>query len=171
MYDRLQTLQGTMTSVYLGNTDLEYSRIGLYTRRTHIILISWAAGRADKVVGGEDIGAYIKTFTVIIQRLGVMHNDLHVANILWNDRPRPPMFIEFEDATAIPREALQDLFNNPKRKRSREKKEAMTGKTATRGSGGPVFVIAHGVDEKISWIDARIRQVPSRVLKPWSRCK
>lgn len=131
MYDRLQSLQGKMIPVYLGNIDLDRPWRDLHVRLTHMLLMSWAGERAAKVDDVKNLRVQIKQFEARIQRLGVVHNDLIPANILWNDQLQSLMFIDFEAATEVRREAVQELSNNRKRKQSVEKEE-VTADSARR---------------------------------------
>lgn len=131
IYDRLQSIQGKMIPVYLGNIDLERPWRDLHVRLTHMLLMSWAGERADKVEGVRDMEMQIKRFENRIEQLGVTHNDLIPANILWNDRLQRMMFIDFEAATRNPSGVLQELSINRKRKHNVEK-EAVDADLARR---------------------------------------
>ena len=133
IYDQLEILQGNTIPVYLGNINLERPWLDLHVRLTHMLLMSWAGEeRAKEVEGKEDLRAHIKAFQARIQRLGILHDDLHANNILWNDHLQRPMFIDFEGATEVAREALQEVSTNRKRKQSLEKEDKAAGDSARR---------------------------------------
>lgn len=133
IYDQLEILQGNTIPVYLGNINLERPWRDLHVRLTHMLLMSWAGEkRAKELEGKEDLHAHITAFQARIQRLGVLHNDLHANNILWNDQLQQPMFIDFEGATETAREALKEVSTNRKRKQSLEKDDKAAGNSARR---------------------------------------
>ena len=133
IYDRLKSLQGNTIPVYLGNINLKRPWLDLHVRLTHMLLMSWVGERrAKEVEGKEDLRVHIKAFQARIQRLGVLHDDLHANNILWNDQLQRPMFIDFEGATEVAREALLQVSSNRKRKQSLEKKDEAAGNMARR---------------------------------------
>ena len=117
IYDRLESLQGTLIPVYLGNIDLVTPWYDLGVRLTHMLLMSYAGERADKVCGKNEIATQTDRFESTIKALGVIHNDLmYYRNTLWNDQLQRIMFIDFEGARVIRRKALQELSSNRKRK-------------------------------------------------------
>lgn len=122
IYDRLQRLQGKMIPVYLGNIDLDVERpwCDLHVRLIHMLLMSWGGERVDKVDGVRDIEIEVERFKNRIERLGIRHNDLIPANMLWDKRIQSMIFIDFEAATQINGRALRELSNNRKRKREVE---------------------------------------------------
>ena len=133
IYDQLEILQGKTIPVYLGNINLERPWFDLHVRLTHMLLMSWAGEkRAKEVEGKEHLRAHIKAFQASTQRLGILHDDLHSNNILWNDQLQRPMFIDFEGATEVAREALQEVSTNRKRKQSLETEDKAAGDSARR---------------------------------------
>ena len=123
IYDRLESLQGKSIPVYLGNIDLVTPWYDLGARLTHMLLMSYAGERADKVCGESEIAARAVEFEWKIKGLGVLHNDLFDGNILWNDQLQSIMFIDFEGARVVRRKALQELSSNRKRKHGVEEEE------------------------------------------------
>jgi len=118
MYDRLQSIQGKMIPVYLGNINLDRPWRDLGVRIIHMLLMSWGGERVDKVKGARSFKMDIKQFEGEIAQLGVQHEDLILDNMLWNEEADGMMFIDLERATEIRRTALQELPVNRKRKRS-----------------------------------------------------
>ena len=118
IYDRLENIQGNMIPVYLGNIDLVRPWHDLNIRLVHMLLMSWGGERVDnKVEGLRNLNLEVKRFEHQIERLGVRHNDLHLANILWNDQNQKMIFIDFDSAREIRERVLQEASSNSKRKR------------------------------------------------------
>ncbi len=131
IYEQLKSIQGKMIPVYLGNIDLDRPWRDLHVRLIHMLLMSWGRERADKVDGVRNVKMEVQQFKDETERLGVQHNDLIPANMLWNDRIQRMMFIDFEAATALRERALQELSSNRKRKRGVEE-EGVTAKLAQK---------------------------------------
>ena len=124
IYDRLESLQGNLIPVYLGNIDLVTPWYDLGVRLTHMLLMSYAGERADKVCDEVEIAAQTVDFEAKIKGLGVIHDDLISGNnILWNDQLQSIMFIDFEGARVIRRKALQELSSNRKRNHGVDEEE------------------------------------------------
>lgn len=68
----------------------------------------------------------VKRFEDRIEQLGVRHNDLIPANMLWDERNQSIIFIDFEAATEVLGGLLQEISPNRKRKRGVEKEEVKT---------------------------------------------
>ena len=86
-----------------------------------MLLMSWGGETADKIEGLRNIELETKLFKDRIGRLGIRHNDLIPANVLWDERVRSMIFIDFEAATSVSGRVLQELSSNRKRKRGVEK--------------------------------------------------
>ena len=142
IYDRLQSLQGKSIPVYLGNIDLDRPWRDLHVRLIHMLLMSWGGERAYKFKGVGDLEAPVKQFEDEIERLGVQHNDLIPANILWNDQIQKVMFIDFEAATIVRKGVLQELSTN--RKRKWEIKEQTIREEGHRIHGNNFHALEHG---------------------------
>ena len=127
IYNLLHSLQGKMIPVYLGNIDLNVERpwCDLHVQLIHMLLMSWGGERVDKVDEVKDIEMEVERFKNRIERLGVRHNDLIPANILWDERNQTVIFIDFEAATQVHGRVLQEVSDNRKRKRNIEEEETI----------------------------------------------
>ena len=138
IYEQLKCIQGRRIPVYLGNIDLDRPWRDLHVRLIHMLLMSWGGERADKLEGVEVPEMEIKQFEDEIGRLGVQHNDLIPANILWNGQNQRIMFIDFEAATAIRRSAVQEVSGNRKRKQGEKKGSGSQARAKARSrEAGP----------------------------------
>ena len=120
IYDRLQSIQGKLIPVYLGNIDLERPWFDLGVRIIHMLLMSWGGERIDKVKEARAFETDIMQFERRIAGMGVRHEDIRPPNMLWSQENDGVMFIDLERATEIRRIALQELPANRKRKQSFE---------------------------------------------------
>jgi hypothetical protein len=92
VYQVLRKVQGLAVPVFLGAIDLNltYFLHGAGEIR-HMLLMSW---------GGREMGMgerldEISRSTALIRKLGVMHGDLRLQNMLWNDEMGRVMIIDF----------------------------------------------------------------------------
>jgi len=136
IYNRLQSLQGKMIPVHLRNIDLDVERpwCDLHVRLIHMLLMSWGGERADKVDGVRDVELAVERCKDRMERLGVRHDDLIPANILWDEQSQKILVIDFEAATEVHGRALQELSNNRKRKREIEEGDSRPRVKAEPGS-------------------------------------
>ena len=103
MYDRFAYRQGSVVPVYLGNMDLNrtyYLDVGV--RIIHMLYMAW---------GGEYLHYYTPSIPPAVleqekQRLleevlhlNISHNDIRLANMLWNVETQRVMLIDFERST------------------------------------------------------------------------
>ncbi|KAH8723917.1 hypothetical protein GQ44DRAFT_773500 [Phaeosphaeriaceae sp. PMI808] len=105
VYDLLCPIQGIHVPVHLGNIDLvtPYYYEGI-CKLVHIMFLSF---------GGKPISHCLTTWnrlliteqldysTQIIHNLGVLHRDLKLRNILWNEETDRVMVIDFEHAEVV----------------------------------------------------------------------
>jgi hypothetical protein len=138
MYERFAHRQGSVVPVYLGNMDLNrtyYLDVGV--RIIHMLYMAW---------GGECLHYYTPSVPPAIlakekQRsleevlhLNILHNDIRLANMLWNVETQRVMLIDFERSTVQRRKqktelphVLDEISPNKKRRRiSRNKLGAGT---------------------------------------------
>ena len=108
IYEHLEALQGVSVPVCLGSINLPrpyYYDIGV--RIIHMMFLSWAGRRIDKVedcVKPMDHPRWKCKISRAIKRLGragIRHNDVRPPNILWDDRLRRIMVIDFERSDII----------------------------------------------------------------------
>ncbi|QGA17632.1 hypothetical protein EYB26_005307 [Talaromyces marneffei] len=92
VYQVLRKVQGLAVPVFLGAIDLDmtYFLHGAGEIR-HMLLMAW---------GGREMGTgerltEISRSTALIRKLGVMHGDLRLQNMLWNDELGRVMIIDF----------------------------------------------------------------------------
>jgi hypothetical protein len=126
VYERLEAVQGLAVPLCLGNMDLQrtyYLDVGV--RIVHMLYMSW---------GGENMYERAPSIPPAllelekqrsmseVRRLGVVHRDLRLANMLWNEAHRRVMLIDFErsniQSNKRPMEALEVLHElSPNKKR------------------------------------------------------
>lgn len=128
IYERLVAMHGLVVPVCLGNIDLArtyYLDIGV--RIIHMLFMVW---------GGECLYEYTLSISSEIleaekQRSlkelagsGILHNDLRLANMLWNNENQRVMLIDFERSVVFrskrnrePSHILHELSPNVKRPR------------------------------------------------------
>ncbi|MDI1492116.1 MAG: hypothetical protein OHK93_003328 [Ramalina farinacea] len=98
VYERLESLQGDVVPVYLGNLDMINPWIEMHYSFTHMLLMSYA-GRDIQKHEGIDIERYAGPYVARCAELGVFNNDLHSGNVLWNEERRSVMFIDLGEVT------------------------------------------------------------------------
>ena len=128
VYRRLVTLQGTHIPVCLGSIDLDepfYYDTGV--RIMHFILLSWAGKCLDDSTAAPSTDRQTWTSDLVcavnaIHRAGVLHQDIRMPNLLWNEETKRVMVIDFERAEIVKaqavRQALAPISPNRKRKRA-----------------------------------------------------
>ena len=133
VYRRLVTLQGTHIPIFLGSIDLDepfYYDTGV--RIMHFILLSWAGNCLDdsKTASSTDRQTWISDLVCAINAIhgaGVLHQDIRMPNLLWNEETKRVMVIDFERAEIVKaqavRQALAPISPNRKRKRAVGAKE------------------------------------------------
>ena len=118
IYTRLESIQGDLIPVYLGNIDLVRPWLDPGVRIIHMLLMSWGGERIDRIKEVRSFDTETRSFRTRIAHMGVRHGDLRPPNMLWNQENHKVMFIDFERATEIRRAVLQELPANRKRKQS-----------------------------------------------------
>ena len=128
VYRRLVTLQGTYIPICLGSIDLDepfYYDTGV--RIIHFILLSWAGKSLDDSKTAIGINRQPWTSDLVrainaIHGAGVLHRDIRMPNLLWNEETKRIMVIDFERAEIVKaqavRQALAPISPNRKRKRA-----------------------------------------------------
>ncbi|KAF3398939.1 hypothetical protein DPV78_006392 [Talaromyces pinophilus] len=113
VYQVLRKVQGLAVPVFLGAIDLNltYFLHGAGEIR-HMLLMSW---------GGREMGMgerldEISRSTALIRKLGVMHGDLRLQNMLWNDEMGRVMIIDFH-RSEIRRQLIGERVHSSKRSR------------------------------------------------------
>ena len=130
VYQRLVTLQGTYIPICLGSIDLIkpfYYDTGV--RIMHFLLLSWAGKSLDdsKTAPGIDRQTWAMDLVRAVNAIhgaGVLHQDIRMPNLLWNEETKRVMVIDFEGAEIVKskaqtvRQALAPISPNRKRKRA-----------------------------------------------------
>ena len=123
VYRRLVTLQGTHIPICLGSIDLDepfYYDTGV--RIMHFILLSWAGKSLDDGIDRQTWTSDLVRAINAIHGAGVLHQDVRMPNLLWNDETKRVMVIDFERAEIVKaqavRQALAPISPNRKRKRA-----------------------------------------------------
>ena len=116
VYRRLTSLQGVHIPTFLGNIDLkEPFYYDAAIRIVHLMLLSWSGERLcdSKVFEGMDSQVWrsdLMRGINAMHALGVLHGDIRIPNLLWNEELQRVTIIDFESADIV-----QDM--NRKRKR------------------------------------------------------
>ncbi|KAF1809208.1 hypothetical protein P152DRAFT_172672 [Eremomyces bilateralis CBS 781.70] len=123
LYDSLRPIQGSgIVPVYLGNIDLStpYYYEGI-AKLDHMMLMSFGGELLSTHLTTENrprILRLIRSSIQAVASLGIVHNDLALRNMLWNEETGKVMLIDFERAQFIEqRPALGTISANRKRKR------------------------------------------------------
>ena len=149
VYRHLVALQAVHIPVCLGSIDLDspiYYATGV--RIMHLMLMSWAGKCLDDSKTAPGIDRQTWTTDLVravnaIHAAGVLHRDVRMPNVLWNEETKRVMVIDFEEAEIVKtaeivkkevetvkplRQALEPISPNRKRKRAtlgaKEKVEA-----------------------------------------------
>jgi hypothetical protein len=107
VYERLQPLQGTCVPVCLGSVDLAKCYFyDIDVDIVHMLLLSWAGQRIDKVLPDSDEDhphwkGLVESALGKINQAGVRHNDTVYTNLLWDERDGRIMVIDFERSTLV----------------------------------------------------------------------
>ena len=121
IYKHLQSIQGSHIPVHLGNIDLEtpYFYEGI-AELVHMMFLSFGGNRIAQHLTSENRPFLIRQVDCAAQAihsLGVLHKDLMPRNILWNEKIRQVMVVDFERAEVIkPRPVLGAISANRKKK-------------------------------------------------------
>ena len=133
VYRRLVKLQGIHIPICLGSIDLDkpfYYDTGV--RIMHFLLLSWVGKCLDdsKTASGTNRQTWTSNLVCAVNAIhaaGVLHQDVRMPNLLWNDETKRVMVIDFERAEIIKaqavRQALAPISPNRKRKRAVGAKE------------------------------------------------
>lgn len=130
VYQRLVTLQAIHIPICLGSIELYqpfYYDTGV--RIMHFLLLSWAGKCLDDSKTAPGIDRQTWTMDLVravnaIHGAGVLHQDIRMPNLLWNEETKRVMVIDFEGAeivkakTEAVRQVLAPISPNRKRKRA-----------------------------------------------------
>jgi serine/threonine protein kinase len=100
IYRHLELHQGSIIPVCLGGIDLVhpyYYDFGVQI--VHMMLLGWGGDCLEGI--NENKAPWsnrIKRSVEVIHGAGILHGDLRTANMLWNNRARSVMLIDFERA-------------------------------------------------------------------------
>ena len=136
VYERLRPLQGVRVPVFLGAVDLrEVGRTYYYNIEVHIIylmLVLWGGLSLDEAEVSDK--AKVKRGLVqsvrVLYAHGVAHTDVRDANVLWDEKTKRAMVIDFEQAVLAerPRPALAPVVPNKRARRTGLDKNTVTSK-------------------------------------------
>ena len=131
VYRRLTTLQGVHVPICLGSIDLDSPYY--YDARiciVHLMLLSWAGECLDgsKTSTGTDGQRWTSDLVRAVNAIhgaGVLHRDIRIPNLLWNEETKRVIVIDFERADIVKaiRRALLPMSPNGNRKRTFGAKE------------------------------------------------
>ena len=127
IYDWLQSLQGSAIPVYLGNIDLERTYfLDVGVKIIHMMFMSWGGHNLYEQTPSAPparLEQEKQRSMSEIRRLGVLHKDKRLANMLWDESQQRVLLIDFERSAfqAVKRpkdsiEVLQELSPNKKRR-------------------------------------------------------
>ena len=130
VYRRLVAIQGVHVPVFLGSLDLDYAFYCNWgIQITHMMFLSWAGeslyGNTLTLAEKQTRASEITRAVTAVHEAGILHRDVRMPNVLWNDELKQPMLIDFERAIivkAVSRPALLSLATSKKRKRVGEEK-------------------------------------------------
>ena len=131
VYRRLACIQGIHVPVFLGSIDLDYDfYYAAGDLIVHMMLLSWCGEglRSDTLTDTEKQTRSLDIMRAVtaIHEAGVLHRDIRIQNLLWNEELKQPMVIDFERVDivkALTRPALLSMSSNKKRKRSPNQEE------------------------------------------------
>ncbi|KAF3031373.1 hypothetical protein E8E12_001140 [Didymella heteroderae] len=122
IYKRLRLIQGMHVPVCLGSIDMEkpYRYEGIAELQC-MMFLSYGGKRLDKLLDKRTskdkllIAEQLDRSAKAIHNLGVLHTDLELRNMLWDEHRRQLMVIDFERAQVHrPRRILGDIPANQK---------------------------------------------------------
>ncbi|KAI1475638.1 hypothetical protein F4774DRAFT_275140 [Daldinia eschscholtzii] len=132
VYNRLKPIQGHHVPVFLGAIDLrETDIIYYYDFKVYIVymmLLSWGGDRIENDLTTNEMGKDLKSMAIMslraIHEHGVIHEDVRLANLLFNQEVKKVVVIDFERSSLLEptKRALTQLTPN-ERKRGQEEKE------------------------------------------------
>ncbi|KAI4134372.1 MAG: hypothetical protein LQ341_006032 [Variospora aurantia] len=96
MYRRLRTLQGRSIPVHLGNIDLVYPWYEFDVTVIHMLLISYGGRSLTEEEYSHDLSSQVTAIEMDLLRLGIRHEDLRPANLLWSEELKRVLLIDFE---------------------------------------------------------------------------
>ena len=126
VYECLRKLQGTYVPVCLGGVDLLKPYYYRGVELIHMMFMAWGGrslGRCGPSLGliGEDVSQMAAEGVEAMHALGVLHRDLALRNMLWNEECGRVMFVDFERSVVFEtkqkqRQPLGVISGNRKRK-------------------------------------------------------
>ncbi|KAL1977050.1 hypothetical protein VTN31DRAFT_3332 [Thermomyces dupontii] len=136
VYKRLRPLQGSCVPVFLGSADLGWPYFYFGLDIVHMIFLSWSGERlrSHREMPGiweDSMDDEVLQSVSKVEELGVMHNDLTVANLLWCEETRQVMVIDFDVAELDEpeRQPLKEI--SPNKQQGSKKHSAKSGKQTT----------------------------------------
>ncbi|KAH7010964.1 hypothetical protein B0J12DRAFT_690969 [Macrophomina phaseolina] len=120
MYKHVSLVQGKIVPVCVGLADLKipyYYDCGVYT---HMLFLSWAGRPLSRSINQDNKCAFLQEARVMLEglhRLGVLHKDPALRNILRDDCTGRLMWTDLERAEVCARSPLGPICPNRKRKR------------------------------------------------------
>lgn len=98
VYRILHSVQGSAVPVCLGTVHIDWIYFCGGFKITHFLILSWGGHQFNPLCCEEERWNEYRRTKKEIQRLGVIHGDLHESNILWNVELRRVQFIDFHKA-------------------------------------------------------------------------
>ncbi|KIX92010.1 uncharacterized protein Z520_12281 [Fonsecaea multimorphosa CBS 102226] len=106
VYQRLLPIQGSATPVYLGNIDLDHPYFyDVGVKIVHMVLMSWGGFslyERSPAIDGSLLEREKQRSMREVSQLLVVHGDLRLPNMLWNDEAQRVLLIDFERAHLQP---------------------------------------------------------------------
>lgn len=101
-YERLEPIQGVNVPVFLGEIDLiqfhQRYIYGIDMELTYFLFMTWGGQSLDDPTvryTGQVFRAMAKSLLAVYEQ-GVIHTDMRQANVLWDERTKQAMLIDFE---------------------------------------------------------------------------
>ncbi|PVH91318.1 hypothetical protein DM02DRAFT_664118 [Periconia macrospinosa] len=124
MYQHVSSAQGVIVPVCLGLTDLDNPYFYDGRVYTLMLFLSWAGRPLFTFANQGNKAALLNEAKLMLgelHRLGLLHKDSALRNMLWDDRTDHPMWTDLERAEICDRRPLRALYSSQKRKKTTRK--------------------------------------------------
>ncbi|KHO11494.1 Peptidase S28 [Metarhizium robertsii ARSEF 23] len=125
VYEKLHRLQGDAVPVHLGLVELPGGYIlpgGL--RAVHMMLMSWG-GQTVKEGKSPGLSLEVQRSSEAVRNEGIYHDDVHDANLLWNEELGRVMVIDFDYAKILEPPKHKTVVDLSKKERKRGQKRVV----------------------------------------------
>ncbi|ESZ96127.1 hypothetical protein SBOR_3516 [Sclerotinia borealis F-4128] len=135
VYQYLSDIQGTFIPVCLGSFNLVYPYYyDIGVQIVHMMFLAWGGRCLEKIkfvksIDGKGLDAMMLHSLEMLHGMGVLHSDLRLANMLWNEEKERIMLIDFERSKILPVDSQTPLTQtspNQKRRQHLSKEKALS---------------------------------------------